>query len=61
MIGAKSFTAEAGKVYFYEFKIENQLDGQGFNHYSYEFSQLDNDEGSFRVKVYAVSEFTLHY
>ncbi|MGD0831691.1 MAG: hypothetical protein ABR907_12145 [Terracidiphilus sp.] len=58
MIGAKSFTAEAGKVYFYEFKIENQLDGQGFNHYSSGFSKLDDDEGSFRVKAYAVSAFT---
>lgn len=60
MIGMSSFTAEAGKVYFFEFKIENLLDGQGFSHYSSGFSRLDDDDGSFRVKTYAVSKFTEH-
>jgi len=60
MIGVKSFTAEVGKVYFYEFKIGNQVDGQGFNHYSSELSKLDDDEGTFRVKAYSLSAFTEH-
>jgi hypothetical protein len=51
MVGATSLTTEAGKIYYYQATIENLVDGQGFNHYSFAFAKLDEDEGKFRVKA----------
>lgn len=51
MIAASSLTTEAGKVYYFELTITNHLDGQGFNHYAFAFSPLEEDEGKFRMKA----------
>lgn len=55
MIGVASLTAEPGKTYYYQFEIKNTLDGQGFSHYAYALSKLDDDEGKFRVKALDVA------
>jgi len=55
MIGVASLNAEPGKVYYYQFEIKNTLDGQGFNHFAYALSKLDEDEGKFRLKTLDVA------
>jgi hypothetical protein len=57
MIGATSFTAEAGTVYYFQFSIDTKW----VNNVAYRsssFTQVTEDEGEFRVKALALSTST---
>jgi hypothetical protein len=62
-VGMATFTAEAGKVYFYEAKIVMKYQrvaygsgiGGGLREESFDLAQLSNDEGKYRVKLSALS------
>ncbi len=58
MIGMSSFTAEAGKVYHFQFTAEriSVASGEGGNYYSSSFDALKPDEGEFRVSASKLSE-----
>jgi hypothetical protein len=62
--GVTSFTAEAGKVYYFEAKVEFEVHQYGVGPGSnteidrhFKFSQLSDDEGQYRVKASALSTF----
>ncbi len=67
-VGMDTFTAEAGKVYYYEVKISRKqavLAGAESNvmpltNVSFTFSQVSEDEGSYRVKASPPSTFKSH-
>jgi hypothetical protein len=61
LLGMTSFTAEAGKVYYYEFKIDMRLygvPGNGGAQLSATFLPLSDEEGKYRMKAYALSDST---
>jgi hypothetical protein len=54
-VGMQSFIAEAGKTYYFASDASAEhTQGGGYN---FEFSQLDDDDGKYRVKAYKVSKF----
>jgi hypothetical protein len=58
LLGMTTVTVEAGKIYYYEFKIDMRLYGtvgNGGAQYSATFGPLSDDEGKYRVKAYALS------
>jgi hypothetical protein len=60
MIGMKKFTAEAGKVYFFQFstmKTTVNADKSSQNFYAFQFDPVDEDEGEFRIKALPASTF----
>lgn len=61
MVGMASFTAEAGKVYYFEAKASLQVHSYGNNSRetdrSLDFVQVGEDEGRYRVKASALSTF----
>ena len=65
-VGLDSFTAEAGKVYYYEIKIvrkkpvANNMGGPTLTDVTFVFSKVDEDEGKFRVKASPPSTWKSH-
>lgn len=59
MVGATSLNAEAGKVYYYEFKVLVLVERSIF--YNTTFQAIEPDEGKFRVKAYSLSVATPHH
>ena len=61
MVGLDSFTAEAGKVYYYEAKATLHVHSYGNNSRetdrSLDFTRLSEDEGKYRVKASELSTF----
>jgi hypothetical protein len=61
MIGMQTFTAEAGKVYYFEFvatRISTVTENSSDNYYSSTFTAVDADEGKFRTKALQISTST---
>jgi hypothetical protein len=75
-IAMKSFTAEGGKIYYYEIHItRNKISGThiygggpgasvhggggGHTDITFEFTQVDDDEGGFRLKSSPPSKFSI--
>jgi len=54
-VGMQSFVAEAGKTYY--FASDASADHTQGGGYSFDFSQLDDDDGKYRVKAYKMSKF----
>lgn len=46
-----TFTAEPGKVYYYEVKVTAKRNGDRFVDKSFELKPLSEDEGKYRVKI----------
>ncbi len=60
MVGLASFTAEAGKVYYFEAKTAIQAHNYGDNSEidrNLDFVQANDDEGKYRVKASKLSTF----
>jgi hypothetical protein len=55
-IGVISFTAEAGKVYYYEAKVTQKQISKEYVEQNLELTLLNEDEGKYRVKASAVSK-----
>jgi hypothetical protein len=54
-VGMPSFVAEAGKTYYFASDASAEhVKGGGYN---FDFSQLDDDDGKYRVKAYKLSSF----
>jgi len=64
MVGLASFTAEAGKVYYFEAKATLQVHRYGNNSSevdrSLDFVQVNEDEGKYRIKASELSTFKHH-
>lgn len=56
LIGLTSFTAEAGKVYYFQVKVTDKAEGQYIKK-DLQLMPLNEDEGKFRLKVSAPSTF----
>jgi hypothetical protein len=66
-VGLDSFTAEAGKVYYYEIKIvrkkgvgNNNMGGPMLTDVNFVFAAVSEDEGKFRVKASPPSTWKSH-
>jgi hypothetical protein len=64
-VGLDSFTAEAGKTYYYEIKIVRKKDagnngGSMLTDVNFVFSAVSEDEGKFRVKASPPSTWKSH-
>jgi hypothetical protein len=61
MVGLASFTAEAGKIYYFEAQTTLKVHSYGNNSHeterSLEFVQVSEDEGKYRVKASELSTF----
>ena len=60
MIDVAKFTAEPGKVYYFAADIKVTSTGSGkqaSNNYDFGMSQLDEDEGKYRVKAWKLATF----
>jgi hypothetical protein len=53
--GLTSFTAEAGKTYYFQAEITVQAHQNDATHKSLELSGLNEDEGKYRIKISALS------
>ncbi len=62
MVGLASFTAEAGKVYYFEAKTTLHVHNYGDNAHEtdrdLDFVQVNDDEGHYRVKASKLATFT---
>lgn len=62
MVGLQSFTAEAGKVYYFEAQATLKVHNYGENSHetdrSLDFVQVNEDEGKYRIKASKLSTFT---
>jgi hypothetical protein len=56
-IGVSSFTAVAGKTYFFQYMVQKQAGNQS-NSYSFGLSLVDPDEGKFRIKDFEIASST---
>jgi hypothetical protein len=53
-VEVKSFTAESGKIYYFETKLVWISQGHALNH-TFELLPLDNDTGSYRLKAWKLA------
>jgi hypothetical protein len=59
MVGANLLTAEAGKIYYYQFNaLKIHCNGAGCNYYSSSFGAINPDEGEYRVASSGLSTFS---
>ncbi len=57
-IDVASFTAEPGKVYYFAANVKVIPTGENSATYDFSLSQLDDDEGKYRVKAWKVATST---
>jgi hypothetical protein len=59
-VGMAAFTAEAGKVYYYEVKVTRLTVSDEYTNYDLGLTQLSDDEGKYRLKISRLSQFAPH-
>jgi len=57
-IDVASFTAEAGKVYYFAAPVTVTPTGNNTANYTFDLSQLNDDEGQYRVKAWKLASST---
>jgi hypothetical protein len=54
-VDVASFTAEPGKVYYFAANVKVIPDGKNNATYDFSLSQLNDDEGQYRVKAWKLA------